>query len=95
MNLLLISIHTKRNEFISFRLDLSFLKELGIEEINSGSCYGPDGWGSTENKDLLDVITPITGEVIAKVAKASEDDYETVVSHATKNFESWKKIPAP
>ena len=28
-----------------------FLQELGITEINSGSCSGPDNWGPTADTD--------------------------------------------
>ena len=72
-----------------------FLQELGITEINSGSCAGSDKWGPTEGRDLLDVITPITGEVIAKVAQANAEDYEKVVKTAQENFLKWKLLPAP
>ena len=72
-----------------------FLQELGITEINSGSCSGPDNWSPTEGRDLLDVITPITGEVIAKVAQANAEDYEKVVKTAQENFLKWKLLPAP
>jgi aldehyde dehydrogenase (NAD+) len=72
-----------------------FLKELNIKEINSGSCYGPGKWGPVEGRELLEVITPITGEVIAKVAQANEEDYEKVVSVAHQNFLTWRSLPAP
>lgn len=73
----------------------SFLKELGINEVNSGACSGPDGWSTIENKKILDVKTPITGQLIAKVAKADEQDYERIVSSAVKAFSSWRDTPAP
>ena len=72
-----------------------FLKELGIEEINSGSCSGPDSWGPLEGRDILEVITPINGEVIAKVAQANADDYEKVLKTAHQNFLKWRMVPAP
>lgn len=72
-----------------------FLKELGIQEINPGACAGPDDWNSTEGRELLDVVSPIDGSVIARVALASEGDYEHVVSVAQENFEKWRLVPAP
>ncbi len=72
-----------------------FLHELGIKEINSGSCSGPDSWGPIDRRNLLDVITPITGEVIAKVAQANAEDYEKVVKKTYENFQKWKVMPAP
>lgn len=72
-----------------------FLEELGIEEINSGACAGPDDWSSIAGRDLLDVVTPIDGSVIAKVALASYQDYEHVVQVAQESFLKWRLIPAP
>ena len=72
-----------------------FLKELGINEINSGSSTSFDKWGPIEGREILNVITPITGEVIAKVAQANAEDYEKVVKKAEENFLKWRMIPAP
>jgi aldehyde dehydrogenase (NAD+) len=72
-----------------------FLKELGINEINSGACSGVDQWSSIEGKQLLEVISPINGELIAKVALANEEDYEKVVEKAAQAFLSWRETPAP
>src|SRR5579862_6364349 len=75
--------------------DKSFLKDLGITEINSGACAGPDDWSSPEGKELMDVVSPIDGSVIAKVALASNEDYDRVVSVAKESFSKWRLIPAP
>jgi aldehyde dehydrogenase (NAD+) len=72
-----------------------FLKELGILKINSGACGGPDDWSDVEARDTLNVITPIDGSVIAKIALASEQDYEHVVSAAQRSFQDWRITPAP
>lgn len=72
-----------------------FLKDLGIQEINPGACAGPDEWNNTKGRSLLDVVTPIDGSVIAKVAFASEDDYEHVVKVAQQSFLEWRMLPAP
>ncbi len=73
----------------------SFLKELGLQEINPAACGGPDDWSSTDRRELLDVVTPINGSVVAKVALASENDYEHVVKVAQENFQKWRVTPAP
>ena len=44
---------------------------------------------------MLDVVTPIDGSLIARVALASEKDYEHVVSAAYKGFENWQMTPGP
>jgi aldehyde dehydrogenase (NAD+) len=72
-----------------------FLRELGIHEINPGACAGPDDWNDIKARHILDVITPIDGSVIAKVALASEEDYEHVVKVAQQSFQEWRMIPAP
>jgi aldehyde dehydrogenase (NAD+) len=72
-----------------------FLKELALQEINPGACAGPEDWSSTDRRELLDVVTPINGSVVAKVALASENDYEHVVKAAQENFQKWRMTPAP
>jgi len=75
--------------------EYQFLKELSIHEINPGACAGPDDWNDVKARDLLDVITPIDDSVIAKVALASEEDYEHVVQVAQQSFHEWRRIPSP
>jgi len=72
-----------------------FLKELGIQEINPGACAGPDDWAGIGGRDLAEILTPIDGSVIAKVALASADDYEHVVKVAHESFQTWRMTPAP
>ena len=74
---------------------MDFLKELGIEKINSGSCSGPGAWGPTDDRKLLDSINPATGEVIAQVAQASEEDYDKVMEVCLEAFKEWRTVPGP
>jgi aldehyde dehydrogenase (NAD+) len=74
---------------------MDFLKELGIEGVNPGACSGPGQWATTEGRDLVASINPTTGEEIAKVAQASEADYEAVMAVAAEAFKEWRMIPAP
>ena len=48
-----------------------------------------------QGKEILDVITPIDGSVIARIALASEQDYENVIRVALRSFQEWRIIPAP
>jgi aldehyde dehydrogenase (NAD+) len=73
----------------------SIFQELGLDEINSGSCAGPGDWGPTEKRELMDVVSPIDASVIAKVALASDEDYEHVVKVAREAFFTWRLLPAP
>ena len=72
-----------------------FLVELGIEDLNSGGSIGFDNWTSKENRDVLEVYTPIDGSLIAKVVKINEEDYEMIVSAAEESFKLWRTLPAP
>ena len=72
-----------------------FLKELGIQDVNPGACAGPNDWSRTDAHELLPVVTPIDGSVIARVAQASEADYEHVVKTAQESFLQWRMTPAP
>jgi len=73
----------------------SFLSDLGIQEINSGTCGGPGDWASSERREKLDIVTPIDGSIIAKVALASEEDFQHVMRVAQEGFLKWRLIPAP
>jgi len=73
----------------------SFLKELGIQELNSGTCGGPNDWTGSEGREVLDVITPIDGSTIARVALASEEDYQHVMKVTQEGFLKWRLIPPP
>jgi len=74
---------------------MDFLKELGIEPVNSGACAGPGKWAPVEGRDLLTSYNPNNGEEIAKVAQANEEDYEKIMATATAAFKEWRMIPAP
>ncbi|MFQ6678685.1 MAG: aldehyde dehydrogenase family protein [Fidelibacterota bacterium] len=74
---------------------MNFLKELGIEKENYGACIGGDEWIKSPDSKKLDSINPSTGEVIASVYQATEEDYEKVITASEEAFKSWKKVPAP
>ena len=74
---------------------MDFLRQLGIEKVNSGACSGPGRWTSTEGRDLLASVNPATGQEIAKVAQATEKDYDAVMDVAVEAFKQWRMLPAP
>ena len=84
-----------KTALISSQERFPFLRELSIQDVNPGSCAGPDDWSSIEGHELLEVVTPIDGSLIAKVALASVDDYERVVKTAQEAFLKWRLTPAP
>lgn len=73
---------------------MEFLKTLGIEEKNFGSCTGIE-WNQTSDCGELKIYSPATGEFIASVYQASESDYDKIMEKATAAFKQWRKVPAP
>lgn len=73
---------------------MEFLKKLGIEEKNFGSCSGTK-WYKTTDSGELKIYSPATGGYIASVYQASEADYESLLQQGVEAFKEWRKIPAP
>jgi len=71
----------------------TILSSLGLQATLSGASYG-DRWFASSG-DWIEVHSPTTGELLAKVEQASEADYNTVVGQAMKAFEYWRSLPAP
>jgi len=69
------------------------LKKLGIKEVNSGATTGTE-WFETNGRELVS-YSPINGERIASVKRASLDDYEKIIQKAQAAFLKWRSIPAP
>lgn len=72
----------------------NFIKELGIEKINSGA-FGAGGWIKKPGGKELVSHTPIDGSEIARVTQASVADYNTIVEQSQKTFACWRLVPAP
>jgi aldehyde dehydrogenase (NAD+) len=66
---------------------------LGLRATLSGASYG-DQWFAGSG-DWIEVHSPATGELLAKVEQASEADYNSVVGQAIKAFAFWRAQPAP
>ncbi len=73
---------------------MDFLKNLGIKEKNFGSSTGTK-WNGTTNQGELKIYSPATGEFIASVYQASEDDFENLMKTAEEAFKYWRTVPAP
>ncbi len=69
------------------------LNRLGIKEVNPGATTGQE-WIRTEG-DVTASVSPIDGEIIAKITNATAEDYEGVIRTAEYAFSSWKSVPAP
>ncbi len=73
---------------------MSMLNKLGVKPTNPGACWGINEW-STSQSESVTSYNPANGEEIAKVYKASDEDYETIISRAEEAFLEWRTIPAP
>jgi len=71
------------------------LKQLGVKEINLGSCIGGDKWIDNSDSTFIESFNPTNGELLAKVKLCSEEDYESVISASNDAFKQWRMVPAP
>src|SRR6267142_1118153 len=67
------------------------LRKLGIEETNSGVFSGE--WSGSGK--LLESVSPIDGEVMARVRTSTTEEYERTVQRAQEAFGKWRTVPAP
>ena len=72
---------------------IGVLARLGIREVNQGATTGLS-WLDTKG-DVSESVSPIDGEVIARVSNATNEDYEWIMNKAEQAFSSWKTVPAP
>lgn len=71
----------------------AFLKELSLEEKNSGASTGSN-WLKAKGA-VISSFSPADAKLIAKVTQASASDYEAVIKKAVAAKDVWKRIPAP
>jgi len=74
---------------------MSILETLGIKELNSGACFGPDGWINTKNNGNIISVNPTNNQEIASVNNCSIEDYKLVVNKSLESQKEWSKVPAP
>jgi aldehyde dehydrogenase (NAD+) len=72
---------------------MEFLNQLLIGEKNNGASTGID-WMKTKGEEL-DVVSPVDGKLISKVAQAEEEEYDRVIEKAAQAFKYWRTVPAP
>ncbi len=65
---------------------------LGLEESNSGVYAGR--WLPGTGREI-ESINPATGQVLAKVRRASHEEYEQVIQTSVDTFAEWRMLPAP
>ena len=85
-------LSSKSSELLVNDSNFSFLKQLGLSEINPGLCHETEQNG---NGSVIDSVDPTTGRVIARVAQASANDTETAIAKASEAYLTWREIPGP
>jgi aldehyde dehydrogenase (NAD+) len=73
----------------------ALLEKLGLEDVNSGACSGPNQWHHDPKGRELVSYNPTTGEPLAKVVQATPQTYEQVIAGAHEAFLTWRRLPAP
>ena len=74
---------------------MDFLNKLGIQDHNSGTCFGHGNWADSSDTSDIDSVNPATGERIASVLSASAEAYDQVIKVAREAFQEWRTVPAP
>lgn len=74
--------------------DLSFLKSLGLKEINPGACTGTRWIGESED-GVISSFSPVDGRLIGKVTRTNLAEYEQVMQSCEAAFVKWRQVPAP
>jgi aldehyde dehydrogenase (NAD+) len=73
----------------------SILEKLGVNNINHGACIGGYKWIESNDSGVIESYNPSNGELLAKVNKCNENDYEEVIKESLISFEKWRMVPAP
>ncbi len=74
--------------------DMGFLKELGI----SGTCQPVSTgceWHGSSSGSVFESYSPVDGQLVGKIAKATRKDYDAMMTVALRAFETWRQTPAP
>lgn len=69
------------------------LGRLGLETIQSGACHA--SWISRPGGEVINSISPATGESLAQVVMAATDDYHEIAERSCESFSKWRLVPAP
>ncbi len=68
-------------------------RSLGLKSKLDGTSFGGDWYASTD--DWLEVRSPTTGELLARVRQTGGADFNRMMRQSQKAFEAWRVVPAP
>jgi aldehyde dehydrogenase (NAD+) len=75
-------------------MSLPFMNQLGIGELSQPICTGAVHSGDAA-EGVQESYSPVDGQLIGRIGKAKQTDYEHVMATAEKAFEYWRSVPAP
>jgi aldehyde dehydrogenase (NAD+) len=75
-------------------LDRSFLDKLGLRGEIDAVHTGIKAQGSRSG-GVFESFSPVDGQLIGKVYKASKHDYDRLVQMSQSAFNEWRHVPAP
>lgn len=73
-------------------MDLSFIKNLGIDQTNPGTRIGNQ---KLQSGSTITSSSPVNGEDIASVSHTTKEEYNQLVGQAQQAFNIWRMMPAP
>ena len=73
---------------------MDFLKALMLDKNNYGASTGLN-WNGTTDAGKFTITSPVDGQEIASVYKATKADYDKIVATSQEAFKSWRKVTAP
>lgn len=73
---------------------MDILNTLKLEKHNAGASTGYAWWSKNNTSEIIS-YNPATGEAIASVYTASDEDYEHIIQTAQSGFKEWRNVPAP
>ncbi|HVG94104.1 MAG TPA: aldehyde dehydrogenase family protein, partial [Planctomycetota bacterium] len=89
---------TSRRRHVAREADMSsksVLEKLGLEPVNPGACWGPEGWVTEAGATPVASRNPATGDVLASYVPAGAAACDVVLAKAHERFQTWRDVPAP
>lgn len=71
------------------------LHALGLGSTNPAGSTGFGRWFTASDAGVIESVNPATGEVLGRVSRCSNADYEAIVQDAVNAFKQWRLVPAP
>ncbi len=68
-------------------------RALGLKSRLPGANCGGEWFASSG--DLLEVHSPTTGDLLAKIEQASAQDFQRLMKQSQAAFQEWRAVPAP